>query len=928
MQKQKNTLGIVLSTLIITALFLTAFTSTQVVFGQSLPTATPFVETTPTEVPTEVPTDEPAPTFEPTLTEQPTVEPTFIPTETVIPTEEPLPTETPTPEATPSVTPSETPEVLPTNIPTEIPPAFTWNYVVEFPQSSAASASDLLSGLTDASISGSVSDPSELTSRMEVSGSRDVAEALQVLYPQADDKLGLISGAGEISIEVPVSDLTPIVLNLESNLSTGYSWQVVSAGNDAAKMKVTSTFTARGSGAMPQVQTLTFTPTIIGSSAIKLVYRRPFNLSEISTRFLSVNFSEQPKSVDLSNPQPDLAAASFDIAETGAVFSQETVNAASLPASWDWRSYGVVTSVRDQGYFGTCWAFSQNGTTESNIMVNGGPATNLSEQFLVSCNKNGWTANSGGYPIHPYYIDILGLNQTVVGAVLESALPYDPARATCKTISSHPYKLSNYGYATYSTSDTALLKAALYNHGPVSTAVCAGPKFTAYTGGYLSTDESSTCKGGINHYVVLVGWKDISPTEGYWILRNSWGSDWGSSGYMYIKYGISGVGTWASWVDYTANNLPATQVPSGTISTAAPTFKWNSISGATSYEVQVMKGSTVIVDSKYASSVCSGTTCSTKISKTLANGDYIWRVKALVGTTWGNYTRVKPFNVSVVLPAVPVTVAPIGNQSNSLITYTWKSSANASEYKLKIYSYATKTNVVVKTLPASTCVSGVCSYTPALTYAKDFYSFSVAAINTNGISAYSAAKKISFCSTTGFSSQFTANSACWAASSGGTWITGATAYSSIGRAKYWSSSSYPVDFANFVYEARVKRSTVGTMYESGIAFRGTTSLASNYLWKNGYFFVYKNDGTFKVFKTVNGVQTVLQNWKASSAIVKKGWNVLKVSTSGSTIICYINGVKVWQGSDSQFTSGRAGVLMNDGGTGQTYYVDYAKLTVK
>jgi hypothetical protein len=98
---------------------------------------------------------------------------------------------------------------------------------------------------------------------------------------------------------------------------------------------------------------------------------------------------------------------------------------------------------------------------------------------------------------------------------------------------------------------------------------------------------------------------------------------------MYIKYDTSNVGVWASWMDYTAVNSPTTVSPATTIDTIDPKYTWNAVSGATAYDVQVLKNTgTVVIDNTFDSSVCSGSTCATLLSKPLTNGDFYWRVKA------------------------------------------------------------------------------------------------------------------------------------------------------------------------------------------------------------------------------------------------------------------------------------------------------------
>jgi len=74
----------------------------------------------------------------------------------------------------------------------------------------------------------------------------------------------------------------------------------------------------------------------------------------------------------------------------------------SLPAAFDWRDQGGVTSVKNQGACGSCWAFSSVGPLEANIKIKGEFEENLSEQYLVSCNTDGWGCD-GGWWAHPYH---------------------------------------------------------------------------------------------------------------------------------------------------------------------------------------------------------------------------------------------------------------------------------------------------------------------------------------------------------------------------------------------------------------------------------------------------------------------------------------------------------------------------------------------
>jgi hypothetical protein len=89
------------------------------------------------------------------------------------------------------------------------------------------------------------------------------------------------------------------------------------------------------------------------------------------------------------------------------------------------------------------------------------------------------------------------------------------------------------------------LKQAIAQYGPVAVSVYVGPQFSQYKSGVFATNEAGA-SNQTNHSVVLVGWNEDAQA---WILRNSWGANWGQNGYMLIRYGVSNVGLAASYVN-------------------------------------------------------------------------------------------------------------------------------------------------------------------------------------------------------------------------------------------------------------------------------------------------------------------------------------------------------------------------------------------
>jgi len=115
-----------------------------------------------------------------------------------------------------------------------------------------------------------------------------------------------------------------------------------------------------------------------------------------------------------------------------------------------------------------------------------------------------------------------------------------------------------------------------------------------------------------------------------------------------------------------------------------------------------------------------------------------------------------------------------------------------------------------------------------------------------------------------------------------------------------------------------------------IIIRGNPTLDANNWWEDSYVFQYSNNGQYSIYKNENGVATALQGWTASPAIIPSDefgdyWNVLRVSTFGSSMSFYINGTLVQTVSDATFSSGRVGVGFYDGTNENQLSVDWATL---
>lgn len=192
--------------------------------------------------------------------------------------------------------------------------------------------------------------------------------------------------------------------------------------------------------------------------------------------------------------------------------------------------------IRNQGACGSCWAFAAVSTLEtSNAIINGAKA-DLAEQHALSCSGGG-SCYGGWYT--PIY-DWLGGGKD--GLQTEKSLPYQANDNSCKTKGKTAYEVETWGWVDEVATQpkVADIKAAMCKYGAITAAVAATPAFIAYSGGTF--DENSNAN--VNHAIVLVGWDD---NKGAWLLRNSWGTNWGEDGYMWIDYDSNRVGEYAAW---------------------------------------------------------------------------------------------------------------------------------------------------------------------------------------------------------------------------------------------------------------------------------------------------------------------------------------------------------------------------------------------
>jgi hypothetical protein len=233
---------------------------------------------------------------------------------------------------------------------------------------------------------------------------------------------------------------------------------------------------------------------------------------------------------------------SFGLSVTGSHIQEKegripTINK-MIPDSFDWRDvegHDWTTPVRDQiqDECGSCWGFGALGSLEAMVKIwSDAPdePVDLSEQYLLSCSPggcNGWYLSM--------CLNWIKRN----GMITEDCFPYEaddtiPCEAKCEDWHDVYFGITGYHRVNRTTED---IQQALVEHGPLSASMIVYEDFYPdFDGGVYQYSYGEVVFG---HCIAIVGYDNTwgDEDEGYWICKNSWGTEWGEDGWFRIAYG-------------------------------------------------------------------------------------------------------------------------------------------------------------------------------------------------------------------------------------------------------------------------------------------------------------------------------------------------------------------------------------------------------
>lgn len=233
----------------------------------------------------------------------------------------------------------------------------------------------------------------------------------------------------------------------------------------------------------------------------------------------------------------------WDIATNSSTANNERTNSTNVPSSYDLRERGRSGIVKNQGVYGTCWAFAALSAMESSLLPE--ETITFSPDHMANQNDFILTSKDGGdYTIGMAYL------AAWQGPVYEVDDPYgDGESVEGLTARKHVQESQ-----IIESKDFDQIKKAVFQYGGVQSSIYNDLKNYNSVSSYYNREKSAYCYIGTekpNHDIVIVGWDDNYPKEnfteelegdGAFLCQNSWGENFGDNGYFYISYYDTNIG--------------------------------------------------------------------------------------------------------------------------------------------------------------------------------------------------------------------------------------------------------------------------------------------------------------------------------------------------------------------------------------------------
>ena len=235
---------------------------------------------------------------------------------------------------------------------------------------------------------------------------------------------------------------------------------------------------------------------------------------------------------------------SWNMEENQASASDTSGKATIVPAKYDLREKGRAAAVRNQGIFGTCWAFAALGALESSLLPE--ERVLYSPDHMTLANGFQLTQYDGGE-----YIMGMAYLAAWKGPVYEADDPYGDNRTDeSLTAVKHVQEMQ-----VIDGKDYEKIREAVFKYGGVQTSIYNALRSSVSESPYYNSNTNAYCYIGTekpNHDVVIIGWDDNYPKEnfsvdlegdGAFVCQNSWGDGFGDNGVFYISYYDTNIGT-------------------------------------------------------------------------------------------------------------------------------------------------------------------------------------------------------------------------------------------------------------------------------------------------------------------------------------------------------------------------------------------------